>query len=200
MQNKNWLVKQVLEGNTVSLLPLKKEHAQALIQAASDGQLWNLWYTSVPDASSIHLHIETALSEQETGNGLPFVVVDNSTQKIVGSTRFCHADSLNKRVEIGFTWYAKSYQRTQTNTECKYLLLSYAFEELSAIAVEFRTHWHNHSSRDAITRLGAKQDGVLRHHQKLSNGSYRDTVVYSIIDVEWPAVKSSLIFKLQKHD
>ena len=199
MQNKKWLAEKILKGNAVSLLPLKREHAKALIQAASDGQLWNLWYTSVPDERAIDSHIEEALSEQETGNGLPFVVVDNSTQKIIGSTRFCHADTLNKRVEIGFTWYAKSYQRTQTNTECKYLLLSYAFEELSAIAVEFRTHWHNHSSRDAIARLGAKQDGVLRHHQKLSNGSYRDTVVFSIIDVEWPAVKSSLIFKLQKH-
>lgn len=199
MENKIWLAEKILKGNTVSLLPLKREHAKALIEAASDGQLWNLWYTSVPDERAIDSHIEEALFEQETGNGLPFVVVDNSTQKIIGSTRFCHADTLNKRVEIGFTWYAKSYQRTQTNTECKYLLLSYAFEELLAIAVEFRTHWHNHSSRDAIARLGAKQDGVLRHHQKLSNGSYRDTVVFSIIDVEWPAVKSSLIFKLQKH-
>lgn len=199
MQNKKWLAEKVLNGTAVSLLPLKREHAKALIQAASDGQLWNLWYTSVPDVGSIDSYIEEALSEQETGNGLPFVVMDNSTQKIIGSTRFCHADTLNKRVEIGFTWYAQSYQRTHVNKECKHLLLSYAFEELSAIAVEFRTHWHNHSSRDAIARLGAKQDGVLRHHQKLSNGSYRDTVVFSIINVEWPAVKSNLLFKLNRN-
>jgi RimJ/RimL family protein N-acetyltransferase len=199
MQHKKWLADKTLTGNVVSLLPLKKTHAKALIQAASDGQLWNLWYTSIPTEHSIEAYIDAALAEQERGSSSPFIVVNNKTQEIIGSTRFCHADTFNKRVEIGYTWYAQSYQRTLVNTECKYLLLSYAFEELSAIAVEFRTHWHNHPSREAIARLGAKQDGVLRNHQKLSNGSYRDTVVFSIIDTEWPTVKSSLMFKLNKN-
>ncbi|MFT6925217.1 MAG: RimJ/RimL family protein N-acetyltransferase [Psychromonas sp.] len=125
------------------------------------------------------------------------MAIDNSTNKIIGTTRFCHADVVNQRVEIGYTWYAKSYQGTAVNTECKYLLLSYAFEQLSAIAVEFRTHWHNQVSRNAIARLGAKQDGVLRNHQKMVDGSYRDTVVFSIINHEWLAVKSGLSYKLQ---
>lgn len=125
-----------------------------------------------------------------------FAVIDNATQKIIGSTRYCNADAINKRIEIGYTWYAKSFQRTGINTECKYLLLTHAFETLNVIAVEFRTHWHNQASRTAIARLGAKQDGVLRNHQKSAEGVYRDTVVFSIIDLEWSAVKTNLQFKM----
>ncbi len=199
MKNSQWLAEKVLRGNVISLHPLKREHSQALIQAASDGELWDLWYTSIPSKKSINSYIEVALSDQERGTALPFVVVDNSTQEIIGSTRFCNADAVNQRLEIGYTWYAERYQRTPVNTECKYLLLNYAFEQLSAIAIEFRTHWHNHASRNAISRLGAKQDGVLRNHKKLANGSYRDTVVFSIIDNEWPAVKANLSFKMQDY-
>ena len=130
---------------------------------------------------------------------LPFMVIDKASGKIIGSTRFCHADVVNQRVEVGYTWYAKSSQRSSINTECKMLLLTDAFEVLDAIAVEFRTHWHNQASRQAIARLGAKQDCVLRNHQKGPDDLYRDTVVFSIINLEWPAVKMSLLHKLAKH-
>lgn len=196
MPDKKWLFETTLVGKFVTLLPLKNQHAGALVEAASDGQLWKLWYTSVPNEDSIHSYIKQALLEQQEGRSLPFVVVDNATQKIIGATRFCNADSVNQRIEIGYTWYAKSYQRTPVNSECKYLLLNHAFTRLSAIAVEFRTHWHNHASRHAIARLGAKQDGVIRQAQKLNDGSYRDTLVFSIINSEWLAVKSNLSFKL----
>lgn len=114
MQHKKWLVEKTLQGKAISLLPLKREHAKALVRAASDGQLWNLWYTSVPTDASIDAYIDAALTQQEKGHVLPFVVVENKTQKIIGSTRFCNADSSNKRVEIGYTWYAQSHQKTQS--------------------------------------------------------------------------------------
>lgn len=197
MSNQKWLSKVELKGKTVTLLPLNDGHKSEMVEAASDGDLWELWFTGVPDKNSIESYIEFAALEQEAGRSLAFVVVENSTQKVIGSTRFCNADTVNQRVEIGYTWYAKSYQKTVVNTECKYLLLSHAFEELEAIAVEFRTHWHNHSSRNAIARLGAKQDGVLRNHQKSQDGSYRDTVVFSITNSEWLAAKNNLFFKLK---
>lgn len=145
---------------------------------------------------NIDTYLDQAFKDQKEGRALLFVVIDNATQNIIGSTRYCNADSLNKRVEIGYTWYAKSFQRTGINTECKYLLLAHAFETLNSIAVEFRTHWHNHASRAAIARLGAKQDGILRNHQKNAEGVYRDTVVFSIIDQEWPTVKKNLEHKM----
>lgn len=197
MVDKSWLSEVELQGKLVSLVPLRRDHSKALIEASLDGELWNLWFTNVPKKEDINGYIDFALSEQLAGRSLPFVVVNKSTQDVIGTTRFCNADISNHRVEIGYTWYAKSFQRTAVNTECKYLLLSHAFENLSAIAVEFRTHWHNHASRNAIARLGAKQDGVLRNHQKLSDGSYRDTVVFSITNHEWLAVKNNLSFKLE---
>ena len=191
-----WLYETTLTGKIVTLIPLKREHSSALLEASSDGELWNLWYTSAPGSKTIDAYLDNAFSEQEAGRALLFAVVDNATQKIIGTTRYCNADNLNHRVEIGYTWYAKSYQRTGVNTECKYLLLSHAFETLNSIAVEFRTHWHNQTSRTAIARLGAKQDGVLRNHQKNAEGIYRDTVVFSIIDQEWPTVKKNLEYKM----
>lgn len=191
-----WLYETTLTGKIVTLIPLKREHSSALLEASSDGELWNLWYTSAPSSKTIGAYLDNAFSEQEAGRALLFAVVDNATQKIIGTTRYCNADNLNHRVEIGYTWYAKSYQRTGVNTECKYLLLSHAFETLNSIAVEFRTHWHNQASRAAIARLGAKQDGVLRNHQKNAEGIYRDTVVFSIIDQEWPTVKKNLEYKM----
>lgn len=193
-----WLGETELKSDNVSLLPLRREHAQPLVQAAADGRLWELWFTSVPTENTVSDYIDFALSEQAAGRALPFVVVHNATQKIIGTTRVCHADAQNRRVEIGYTWYAKSHQKTTVNTECKLLLLSYLFDSLAVIAVEFRTHWHNQASRAAIARLGAKQDGVLRNHQKNADGSYRDTVVFSIIDHEWPMVKKNLGYKLQQ--
>ncbi len=190
-----WLNDIDLEGNFVILLPLKESHADDLVSAASDGKLWDLWYTSVPNRHTINDYIQFALDEKKHNRSLPYVVVDKSTQKIIGSTRYCNAIN-NNRLEIGYTWYAKSQQRTGINTECKLLLLQHAFEQLNCIAVEFRTNWHNHPSRNAIARLGAKQDGVLRNHLMDENGMYRDTVVFSIIKEEWPSVKQILLFKI----
>jgi len=192
----NWLKDITLEGDLIRLIPLNKQHKQDLIKAASDGELWNLWYTSIPCEKTIDEYIDFALSENIKSKAHAFAVIDKSTDKIIGSTRYCNATN-NNRIEIGYTWYAKSTQRTGINTECKYLLLKYAFEQLNCIAVEFRTNWHNHPSRNAITRLGAKQDGVLRNHLIDSEGIYRDTVVFSITDQEWRTVKKSLLFKMK---
>ena len=196
--NNHWLYETTLTGKIVTLIPLKREHTDALLQASSDGELWRLWYTSVPSSKTIDAYIDQAFKDQEAGRALLFAVVDNATQKIIGSTRYCNADNPNQRLEIGYTWYAKSFQKTGVNTECKYLLLTHAFETLNAIAVEFRTHWHNQASRTAIARLGAKQDGVLRNHQKSAEGVYRDTVVFSIIDQEWLTVKKNLEYKMHR--
>lgn len=196
--NTVWLNEITLTGKVVTLIPLKREHKNALLNASSDGELWNLWYTSAPSNKTIEAYLNQAFNDQAAGRALLFAVVDNSTHKIIGTTRYCNADTLNQRVEIGYTWYAKSFQRTGVNTECKYLLLTHAFETLAAIAVEFRTHWHNQASRAAIARLGAKQDGVLRNHQRNAEGIYRDTVVFSIIDQEWPAVKKGLEYKMRR--
>lgn len=196
MASSPWLKETQLNGRHVNLVPLRQEHGPALVEAASDGRLWELWYTSVPGQESVADYIAFALSEQSAGRALPFVVVDKASGRIIGATRYCNADAKNQRLEIGYTWYAQSHQRSAVNTECKYLLLEHAFERLSAIAVEFRTHWHNLASRAAIARLGAKQDGVLRNHHKGPDGHYRDTVVFSIIDHEWPVVKKSLAHRL----
>lgn len=193
----SWLYPTTLSGKIVTLIPLAREHSDALLNAASDGELWNLWYTSVPNNTSVDAYLNQAFKDQEAERALLFAVVDNNTQKIIGTTRYCNVDNLNQRLEIGYTWYAKSFQRTGVNTECKFLLLSHAFETLNTIAVEFRTHWHNQASRTAIARLGAKQDGVLRNHQKSADGGYRDTVVFSIINQEWPSVKKNLVYKIR---
>jgi RimJ/RimL family protein N-acetyltransferase len=194
--NKDWLVDIELEGESVILIPLHAAHSGTLVEAAMDGELWKLWYTSVPSEKSIHDYIAFALNQKALKRSLPFVALDSSTRRVIGSTRFCNVEPEHRRVEIGYTWYAKRFQRTSVNTECKYLLLRHAFESLNVIAVEFRTHWQNLSSRNAIARLGAKQDGVLRNHRKDKHGSYRDTVIFSILDNEWPTVKKDLSFKL----
>lgn len=195
---KKWLSPTNLEGNLVKLIPLSLSHKNALLEAASDGELWNLWFTSVPSQEKIDEYLNYAFSEQEENRALPFAIIDKKTDKIIGSTRFCNVVESNRRVEIGYTWYSKSYQRTGINTECKYLLLQYAFENLKCIAVEFRTNWYNQASRKAILRLGAKQDGVLRNHQIDANGMLRDTVVFSIIESEWQAVKKLLEFEMSR--
>lgn len=143
-------------------------------------------------------YLNTALEEQNKGLSLPFTIIEKKTSKVVGSTRFLNVDAKNKRVEIGATWYAQKAQRTGINTEAKYLLLRHAFETLGCIAVEFRTHFHNHPSRNAILRLGAKQDGILRNHRVDAEGNLRDTVVFSILDSEWKTVKTSLEFKMKR--
>lgn len=190
-----WIAPVVLSGRHVSLEPLRAEHAEGLRAAVADGELWRLWFTAVPQPDQIETYIETALEGQATGNDLPFVVRD-AEGAIVGSTRYCHIESANQRLEIGYTWYAKRVQRTALNTEAKLLLLGHAFEALEAIAVEFRTNWFNFRSREAIARLGAKQDGVLRNAMRMPGGGFRDTVVFSIIESEWPIVKTHLTHKL----
>lgn len=191
-----WNYSPTLEDEQVALLPLCPEHRTALLEAAADGNLWELWYTSVPSVDTIDAYLETACSQQKEGRAIPFVVWHKEQQKVIGSTRFCNLDVSNRRLEIGFTWYAQSYQRTAVNTRCKLLLLQYAFSELGAIAVEFRTHAHNHRSRKAIRRLGAKQDGILRNHRIDEQGRLRDTVVFSIIQSEWPTVQFGLSQRL----
>ncbi len=179
------------------LEPLSAEHAAALAEAARDGELWKLWYTAIPSPEGMTAEIERRLALQASGSMLPFTVRDASGLA-VGMTTFMNIDAIHKRVEIGSTWTATSAQRGPLNTECKLLLLTHAFETLGCIAVEFRTHFFNQQSRRAIERLGAKLDGVLRNHQRASNGSLRDTAVYSIIGSEWPTVKTHLRWQLDR--
>jgi len=187
----------VLTGTLVRLEPLTSDHVPSL--AAAAGELWRLWYTSVAAPERMPDYVASALDMRERLGAMPLVVRENATGEIVGCTRYFNVDAANRRLEIGHTWYAKRVQRTGVNTECKLLLLRHAFENLHCIAVEFRTHWFNHASRTAIARLGAKQDGVLRNHQLLPDGSRRDTVVFSILDSEWLAVQQHLQFQLQRH-
>lgn len=195
----NWLNETQLEGKLVKLLPLQESHQESILEAASDGELWNLWFTSVPSQRSISKYINTAFKEKNRDRALPFVVIDKQTNQLIGCTRYCNASPEHKRLEIGYTWYAKRYQRTGVNTECKHLLLSYAFEHLDCIAVEFRTHFHNTRSREAIAKLGAKQDGVIRNHMIDTSGIVRDTVVFSIIRDEWATIKKSLEHKMKRN-
>jgi len=187
-----------LKGEHATLEPLEAKHEAALRGAAADGELWRLWYTSVAPPDRIGEYIARALDMRERLGAMPFAVRQNATGEVVGCTRYFNVDATNRRLEIGHTWYSKRVQRTAINTECKLLLLTHAFDVLRCIAVEFRTHWFNHASRVAIERLGAKQDGVLRNHQLLADGSKRDTVVFSIIDGEWPAVRQHLKFQLDR--
>ncbi|EYS93831.1 GCN5 family acetyltransferase [Cupriavidus sp. SK-4] len=186
-----------LVGRHVTLEPLRTEHAEGLRAACADGELWKLWYTSVPAPERMEAEIARRLALQEQGSMLPFAVRD-AAGELAGMTTYMNIDATNRRVEIGSTWYARRVQRTPLNTECKLMLLGHAFEHLDCIAVEFRTHWMNQQSRAAIARLGARQDGVLRNHQRMPDGSLRDTVVFSIIASEWPTVRQHLQFQLDR--
>jgi RimJ/RimL family protein N-acetyltransferase len=187
-----------LAGAHATLEPISEDHVDGLARAAADGDLHDLWYTSVAQPAKMHDYVKAALAMRDELGAMPFAARRTGSGEVVGSTRYFNVDAKNRRLEIGHTWYAKSVQRTGFNTECKLLLLAHAFETLGCIAVEFRTHWFNFASRAAIARLGARQDGVLRNHQVLADGSKRDTVVFSIIDNEWPAVKRHLRFQLDK--
>jgi N-acetyltransferase len=192
-----WLEPVSLRGAHARLEPLSHEHCDGLTEAAKDGELWKLWYTSIPRAENMSKEIDRRLGLQAAGTMLPWTVFD-ADGAIAGMTTYMNADANNRRVEIGSTWYAKRVQRSGLNTQCKFLLLQHAFEKLDCIAVEFRTHFFNHQSRRAIERLGAKQDGILRNHQVLANGTLRDTVVFSIITSEWPTVKTHLNYQLNE--
>lgn len=188
--------KVTLEGQHVRLEPLKSEHKVGLCDAIRDGELWNLFYTSVPHPDDIDQFIAKAEQSHINNEGLTFVTIDKSNNKIVGSTRYLNSDVSNKRTEIGFTFLAQSVQKSHINTEAKLLMLSHAFESLKMNRVAFLTHFLNKNSQRAILRLGAKEEGMLRNHVVMPNGTLRDTMVYSILCSEWPSIKVNLEFKL----
>jgi len=196
---KPWIVPTTLSGQHVALVPLTPAHHDDLVEAVQDGQLWQLWYTAIPQPEGMATEIARRLDLQTRGSMCPFAVIDTASGKAVGMTTYMNIDAVNRRLEIGSTWYRKSVQRGPLNTEAKSLLLTHAFEQLACIAVEFRTHFFNHQSRRAIERLGAKLDGVLRCHQvnphPMAAGTLRDTCVYSIVATEWPSVKAHLDFQ-----
>jgi RimJ/RimL family protein N-acetyltransferase len=169
-----------------------------LAAVVAKGQLHKLWYTMIPEPDGISDEIQRRLELREQGNMLPFTIIDKSSEKPVGMTTYMNIDAISPRLEIGSTWICPSVQKTLINTECKYLLLQHAFEELHCIAVEFRTHFVNHQSRRAIERLGAKFDGVIRSHMIMQNGTVRDTAIYSILRGEWPTVQANLQWQLEK--
>lgn len=185
-----------LSGEHVILEPLSGGHRAGLEAAASEPGLERLWYTSVPTPGNVASEIDRRLALRDAGTMNPWVQRRAEDGHIVGMTTFCNIDQQNRHVEIGHTWIAPSTQRTGLNTEAKLLLLGHAFDACDAIAVEFRTHWHNRQSRAAIARLGAKQDGVLRNQSIHANGSLRDTVVFSILPTEWPSVRTGLEARL----
>ncbi|MDY6946508.1 MAG: GNAT family protein [Pseudomonadota bacterium] len=192
----SWPDPITLRGAHVTLEPLTLARHDELVEAARDGELWNLWYTFIPTPDQMKAEIQKRLEQQSRGSMLPFAVVAADSGKAVGMTTYMNIDAEQRRVEIGSTWYRKSVQRSALNTECKLMLLTHAFETLECIAVEFRTHFFNQQSRRAIERLGAKLDGILRNHRRSSDGTLRDTCVYSIIANEWPAVRSHLRHQL----
>jgi RimJ/RimL family protein N-acetyltransferase len=193
-----WLTPLTLSGTYARLEPLSQVRHDELVEAVKDGELWKLWYTFIPPPEEMRADIDKRLEQQQRGSMLPFAVVDPATNRAVGMTTYMNVDAAHRRVEIGSTWYRRSVQRTPLNTECKLMLLQHAFESLGCIAVEFRTHYFNTPSRRAIERVGAKLDGILRNHRLSSDGTLRDTCVYSIIATEWPTVKSHLRYQLEK--
>ena len=189
-----------LEGHGVRLEPLEKGHLEGLVAAASDGRLWELWFTSVPEPEQAAAYIDTALKGQGEGHMLPWAVRELKSGAIVGSTRYHDIVAAADRVEIGWTWYAKRMQRTHVNTACKLLLLAHAFDTLKCKVVGLRTDNFNFRSQRAIEALGAKKDGVIRHHWPRRDGTVRDTVMYSVLAGEWPDVKRHLETRLQKNE
>jgi RimJ/RimL family protein N-acetyltransferase len=189
-----------LEGHGVRLEPLSREHEKGLAEAAQDGKLWELWFTSVPAPGETAKYIDTALQGQKDGHMLPWVVRESSSGKIVGSTRYHDIVAAADRVEIGYTWYAKRFQRSHVNTACKLLLFTHGFEALKCGVVGLRTDNFNFTSQRAIEALGARKDGVIRHHWTRRDGSVRDTVMYSVLAGEWPDVKRHLETRLRKHE
>jgi RimJ/RimL family protein N-acetyltransferase len=187
-----------LQSGSVRLEPMTRDHAAGLEAAARDGELWNLRVTSVPAPGETADYIEAALKGRDKGHMLPFVVTDVASGRVIGSTRYHDIVPAVERVEIGYTWYGKSWQRTHVNTTCKLLLMTHAFETLGAQLVGWRTDNYNFASQRAIERLGAKKDGVLRHHNPRRDGTIRDTVMYSLLAGEWPEVKAHLQYQLTR--
>jgi RimJ/RimL family protein N-acetyltransferase len=192
------LMQPTLTGKTVELRPLQRDHAQGLLDAAADGQLWNMKLTVVPGPGTIDGYIATALEGRAAGTVMPFVIVRRDTGALVGSTRFWKIDRVNRKLEIGHTWLSESAQRSAVNTEAKYLLLCHAFEAMQCVRVQFTTDELNEKSRAAILRIGAKQEGVVRHERIMPDGRKRNSVRFSIIDEEWDEVKAVLEAKLAR--
>ncbi|CAN0647074.1 GNAT family N-acetyltransferase [Burkholderia cepacia] len=186
----------ILTGERVELRPLERSDRQALLDAAADGRLWNLTVTVVPGPDTIDAYIDTALQGRSAGTVMPFTIVDRASGRAIGSTRFWKIDRKNRKLEIGHTWLSESAQRTRANTEAKWLLLGYAFDVLQCVRVQFTTDELNEKSRAAILRLGAKQEGIVRHERIMPDGRKRNSVRFSIIDDEWPEVRARLMAKL----
>ena len=189
----------ILEGHGIRLEPLNIDHLDGLTSAAADGKLWELWFTSVPEPAQTHAYIHDALKGQTDGHMLPWAVRELMSGKIIGTTRYHDIVAAIDRVEIGWTWYAKSWQRSHVNTACKLLLLGHAFQTLGCRVVGLRTDQFNFASQRAIEALGARKDGVIRHHMMRRDGTVRDSVMYSIIVTEWPDVKRHLENRLARH-
>lgn len=188
-----------LSGYGVRLEPMTMAHADGLRAAARDGELWKLRVTSVPEPDQTEAYIQTALEGLAAGHRVPFVVVDEASGKVIGSSSYHDIIAPVARLEIGYTWYAKSYQRTHVNTACKLMLMTHAFDTLGAGVVGWRTDNYNFASQRAIERLGAKKDGVIRHHALRRDGSVRDTVMYSVIAGEWSEVRNHLLYQMHRH-
>ncbi|MBE2970196.1 GNAT family N-acetyltransferase [Burkholderia cepacia] len=186
----------ILTGERVELRPLERSDRQALLDAAADGRLWNLKVTVVPGPDTIDAYIDTALQGRSAGTVMPFTIVDRASGRAIGSTRFWKIDRKNRKLEIGHTWLSESAQRTRANTEAKWLLLGYAFDVLQCVRVQFTSDELNEKSRAAILRLGAKQEGIVRHERIMPDGRKRNSVRFSIIDDEWPEVRVRLMAKL----
>ncbi|UXY55672.1 MULTISPECIES: GNAT family N-acetyltransferase [Pseudomonas] len=187
-----------LSGQLVELIPLQVEHRQALLDAAADGELWNLKFTVVPGRETVDAYIATALQGREQGTVMPFVIVRREDGRVIGSTRFWKLDRLNRKLEIGHTWLSESAQRSGANTEAKFLLLSHAFEVMDMVRVQFTTDELNEKSRAAILRLGAQQEGIVRHERIMPDGRKRNSVRFSIIDPEWPEVRARLLHRMAR--
>ena len=189
-----------LEGHGVRLEPLSCAHHDALAAAAADGKLWELWFTTVPAPDETQKYIDTAIKGQQDGHMLPWVVIDAGNGSLVGSTRYHDIIPAADRVEIGYTWYARRVQRSHVNTACKLLLFTHGFEKLGCAVMGLRTDNFNFTSQRAIEALGAKKDGVIRHHWPRRDGTIRDTVMYSVLAAEWPDVKRHLQMRLKRHE
>lgn len=193
----NYLTSVVLKGKYITLMPLSVDHYNDLIEATKDGELWKLWYATVPSPNGMMAEIEKRILAQKNGTLLPWAVIDNSNGKAIGMTTYLKISEPNRRLDIGWTWYKKSAQKTSVNTECKFLLLTYAFETLKCVAVGFGANFYNKNSQRAIERLGAKFEGIARNNRIMPNGTVCDFCKYSIIDSEWPTVKINLQEKLE---
>jgi N-acetyltransferase len=190
-------IQPTLTGPTIELRPLQLSHQEALVDAASDGELWTMKVTVVPGPETAGQYIATALAGLQAGTVMPFVIVKRKTGQVVGSTRFWKIDRVNRKLEIGHSWLSASVQRSGVNTEAKYLLLTYAFDAMNAVRVQFTTDELNEKSRAAILRIGAMQEGIVRHERIMPDGRKRNSVRFSIIDSEWPEIKALLQQKMR---